>query len=103
MSSPYELLVIFEPDQNETEVLKLVDRMLSDAKATSVDRDVWGLRTLAYAINGQTRGRYVIYTSLLDQQSVKGLRNELQVKQDEIMRFMLTKQEEVSTRSGGGD
>ncbi len=86
----YELLVIMNPDLEETAAIDLVERLLTDTEATLANREVWGLRTLAYPINRQNRGRYILFrVNIDDPTKLTTLQQELLIHQDEIMRFSL--------------
>lgn len=54
---------ILSPKQTDKEIEKLLKEIketLTENGFTVVDEDVWGMRDLAYAIKGNTRGYYVV-------------------------------------------
>lgn len=53
---PYPLL-----QKDEQKVLNDVESLLAEAGGVQVSRDVWGRRGLAYPIEGNTEGVYVVY------------------------------------------
>ncbi|THV40510.1 30S ribosomal protein S6 [Glycomyces buryatensis] len=59
----YELMVIFEPNIEETQIGPTLDKFLKGVKDAggSVDKtDVWGRRRLAYEINKNSEGIYAV-------------------------------------------
>jgi small subunit ribosomal protein S6 len=60
---PYELMVILDPGIDERTVAPSIEKFLSViTKADGVieSTDIWGKRRLAYEINKQTEGIYVV-------------------------------------------
>lgn len=60
---PYETLIIFDPDSEETAVTAVLDRVADAIKADGgavgeVDR--WGKRTFAYELRHKREGYYVL-------------------------------------------
>lgn len=60
----YEAVVIFSVKNGEDKVPALVEKFKSliEANGTLDSVDEWGKRKLAYAINYETEGYYVLYT-----------------------------------------
>jgi small subunit ribosomal protein S6 len=60
---PYETMMIFDPEVEETQVQEVLDRALEVVRSNGgtpgvVDR--WGRRTLAYEMNHKREGNYVV-------------------------------------------
>lgn len=60
----YEAVVIFSVKNGEDKIPALVEKFKSliEANGTLDSVDEWGKRKLAYAINYETEGYYVLYT-----------------------------------------
>ena len=60
----YEAVVIFSMKQGEEAIKALVEKFgaLIEKNGTLESVDEWGKRTLAYEINDETEGYYVLYT-----------------------------------------
>lgn len=65
LSAKYEVMVVFSLKNGEEATKALIEkfkeRITKNAEAVEVNED-WGKRKLAYAINDETEGYYVIYT-----------------------------------------
>lgn len=59
----YEAMVVFSTNAGEEAVASLVAKFkdMIEANATLTGVDEWGKRKLAYAINYETEGYYVLY------------------------------------------
>lgn len=60
---PYEIMIILDPEVDERNVQGTLDKFLTvitDGKGTVDTVDIWGRRRLAYEINKQTEGIYVV-------------------------------------------
>ena len=64
LSANSEALYIIDPRKNEEDTAALVEKFkaLAESNATQVEVDEWGKRHLAYPINDQTEGYYVMLT-----------------------------------------
>lgn len=61
----YELVVVFNASKNKEEIDALtafVDKTIAVSGGTNVVKDVWGEKDLAYLINKQSKGYYILYT-----------------------------------------
>ncbi len=60
----YEAMVVISTKQSEEEIKALVEKFADIIKenATLESVDEWGKRVLAYEINDETEGYYVLYT-----------------------------------------
>ena len=60
----YESMVVISTKQDEEAIKGLVEKFSSliSANGTLVSVDEWGKRKLAYMINKETEGYYVLYT-----------------------------------------
>ncbi len=64
LNGNYEALFVIDPRKNEEETTALIEKFkaLAEANGTNVEMDDWGSRTLAYPIDDQTTGHYVLMT-----------------------------------------
>ena len=88
----YELVCIIHPDLDETAFKALIEKVsgwVTEA-AGSVDKvDVWGRRRMAYYINKQREGQYVLLHLSMDPSATASLERNLRF-QESVMRSMLT-------------
>jgi small subunit ribosomal protein S6 len=59
----YELMMIVDPEIEDSSVRKLVEnylKVITDGKGTVDKNDFWGRRKLAYEINDKSEGVYVV-------------------------------------------
>jgi small subunit ribosomal protein S6 len=60
---PYEIMIILDPDLEETKVGPTLDKffkVVTDAQGTVDNRDIWGKRRLAYDILKRSEGIYAV-------------------------------------------
>ncbi|HRN86469.1 MAG TPA: 30S ribosomal protein S6 [Candidatus Dojkabacteria bacterium] len=87
----YELMLILKPMLTEdirANVLKKIDEYVTKAGGKITKEDIWGKRHLAYIIEGNEEGYYVVYNLELDKSKVTELQNKLKFMND-ILRFLL--------------
>ncbi len=88
----YELVCIVQPDLDETAFNEVVDRVKSwvDDAGGKVDKvDVWGKRKLAYLIQKQREGQYVLFNISLPPEASQELEHNIRFLEP-VMRHMLT-------------
>ena len=88
---PYETMVIFDPEVEESQVQAVLDRALDVVRTNggtpgSVDR--WGRRTLAYEMNHKREGYYVVAGFSAEPKASAELDRFL-VLADEVMRHKI--------------
>lgn len=89
----YELCILYPFPLNqkeETEILKGVEELLSEAGAKTIMKDVWGRRGLAYPIGGFREGSYVIYYLDMEPGKLKELDNQLRIMKG-VLRHLVVK------------
>ena len=92
----YELMFIVHPELEESAFNDLVERInswITDSGDQVEKVDQWGKRRLAYPIQKQTDGQYVLMKLKLEPTSCSELEHNLGL-QEPIMRFLLTADEE---------
>ena len=88
----YELMFIVHPEQDETEFNEVVEKVkgwITDSGGQVDNLDLWGKRRLAYPIQKQLEGQYVLMNTQLDPTFCSDLEHNLGL-QEPVMRFLLT-------------
>lgn len=85
---PYEAMIIFDPDAEESAVTAVLDRGLELVRSNggvpgSVDR--WGKRTLAYEVRKKREGYYVLFEYTAEPPATAELDRHLTLS-DEVIR-----------------
>ena len=89
----YELLFILHPDLDEDAVSESVAKVSSwiTESGGNVDKvDLWGKRQLAYPIQKQKDGQYILIEAQMEPSFGAELERNLRF-QEQVMRFLLTK------------
>jgi small subunit ribosomal protein S6 len=92
----YELVVIISPDQEETALNALIDKIkgwITDGGGQIDSVDNWGKRRLAYLIRKQREGVYVIFKVQMPAAQTAVLEHNLRL-QEVIMRFLITRMDQ---------
>jgi small subunit ribosomal protein S6 len=90
----YETLTVLHPDLGEAGAKEHVERMraiLEGGGAEIKKVDEWGLRELAYAIQKQHRGIYVLLEYRSEPRNVWELERQLKLN-DQVLRFVSVRQ-----------
>jgi small subunit ribosomal protein S6 len=88
-------MFIVHPEQDESEFNELVDKVkgwITDSGGQVDNLDLWGKRRLAYPIQKQVEGQYVLMNTQLDPAFCSDLEHNLGL-QEPVMRFLLTAEE----------
>jgi small subunit ribosomal protein S6 len=88
----YELLFIVHPEVDESAFNELLDKVkgwIKDSGGQVDNVDLWGKRRLAYPIQKQIEGQYVLINTQLDPAYCSDLEHNLGL-QEPIIRFLLT-------------
>ena len=88
----YELVCIIHPDLDETAFKEAVDDIkgwITEAGGTVDKEDVWGKRKLAYLIQKQREGQYVLLTISMPPDTTAELERKIRFLEP-VMRHMLT-------------
>jgi len=95
----YELIVIVRTLASDEEVNQAIDQIIAyveldeQGKVTNVDRKTFGRRRLAYEIDGQREGNYVVIHAEIQPDYVLELETELKLF-DPVLRHLLVRAEE---------
>ena len=88
----YELVCIIHPDLDETAFKDAVDSIkgwIAEAGGTVDKEDVWGKRKLAYLIQKQREGQYVLFNIAIPADATRELERKIRFLEP-VMRHMLT-------------
>lgn len=86
----YEMMVILDPtlsDADSKETIKIITKIVKDAKGKVTKEDIWGEKKLAYKINGSQTGFYCLFDLELDGTKIKTLNGTLNLEKN-IWRYM---------------
>jgi len=89
----YELVFIVPPDAEGDELSAVVDTvegLVKRVDGTVARVDPWGLRRLAYPIQGQWEGQYVLMVLEMEPQSVSELERSLKLN-EQVMRHLVVR------------
>jgi small subunit ribosomal protein S6 len=89
----YEAMIIAKADLPEAELSKLTSRwenIIGTDGGEIIRKDNWGVRKLAYPINKQSRGYYVVYDVATTQENIKELDRVLKLDEG-VLRSMVIK------------
>ena len=92
----YELMFIVHPELDESafnDVVEKVKSWITDSGGQVDNVDLWGKRRLAYPIQKQLEGQYVLFNTHMEPTFCSDLEHNLGL-QEPIMRFLLTAEEE---------
>ncbi len=92
----YELMFIVHPELDDSAFNEIVDKVkswITDSGGQVENVDLWGKRTLAYPIQKQVEGQYVLINAQLEPSFCSDLEHNLGL-QEPVMRFLLTADEE---------
>ncbi len=92
----YELMFIVHPELDESAFNDLVEKVkgwITDSGGQVDNVDLWGKRRLAYPIQKQLEGQYVLFNTQMEPPFCSDLEHNLGL-QEPIMRFLLTAVEE---------
>lgn len=87
----YELMYVLTPTLNEEGLKEMNERIQSmiSAQSEDVSVDDWGMRQLAYEIEDQREGYYVVVTFKAAPEFPKEVERVLRIN-DKVLRFLLT-------------
>ena len=96
----YECTFIARPDLSKSDVDKLADTMTAVIEKNGgkvVKREYWGLKTMAYEINKNRKGHYVMLGVEGGGAAIDAVRHEIRIT-EEILRGMEIKVEKLESK-----
>ena len=97
MKRNYELMLVLSPELDENALESLIDRIkrfLDNAQADVLNFKSWGLRRMAYMIQGQREGRYYLVHFAGESENCSELERNL-ILSEGILRHLLTRAEYI--------
>ncbi len=93
----YEVTIIIQPQLEEEARVQLIERIsgILAPEATDEDKpvvDEWGMRRLAYPIEKNKEGYYVLYDAVLDPTRIGEIERTLQYIED-VLRYLVVRKE----------
>lgn len=90
----YEMLYIISAKQTEEQreaIIAKVQKMVEDRSGSVEKIDKWGMRKLAYPIQFQNEGFYVLMNFELNPLEVRGLENALNIMEPIVRKMIVSK------------
>ncbi|MBE9114329.1 30S ribosomal protein S6 [Lusitaniella coriacea LEGE 07157] len=90
MSNNYEMMYVLRPDMSDDRINAAIDKyrdFLAERGATDIQIQVWGRRRLAYEIQRQQDGIYVLVNYKADGQQVVPLERAMRLG-EEVIRYL---------------
>jgi len=95
----YETVFIARQDLSDAQVKELTDgyvKIIEDASGKIHKIENWGLRNLAYRINKNRRGHYVMIESDVEAPAIHEMERTMRLNEN-ILRYMSIREDELST------
>jgi len=89
----YEAVLVLSPEATEDEIaatIQKIEEVISEHGGDVVEKEIWGLKKLAYKINGFTEGNYVLVKFSLNAGGVAELNTSLNMSED-VIRFLVSR------------
>ncbi|MES2215146.1 MAG: 30S ribosomal protein S6 [Pseudomonadota bacterium] len=96
--SLYELVFIIRQDVSSSDVDRITEdfsKIIKTAGGSIIKNEYWGLRTLAYEINNNKKGHYILLGFETDAATINELDRKMKLSED-VIRFMVHNVEEIS-------
>ena len=90
----YEMLYIISAKQTEEQreaLIAKVQKMVEDRKGSVENIDKWGMKKLAYPIQFQNEGFYVLMNFEVDPLEIRGLENALNIIEPIVRKMIVSK------------
>lgn len=89
--SPYEIMIILDPDVDEErqqEMLERVQSIIRDAGGEIDHVNDWGRRKLGYAMDKKADGKYVIVTCSATVEGLREAERVMAINKEVVIRYM---------------
>lgn len=93
----YENVFIARQDLSASQAETLGDeyaKLIEEKGGKITKRENWGLRTLAYKINKNRKGHYVLFNMEADAAAVNEMERQMRLNED-VLRYLTTRLEEL--------
>lgn len=94
----YELVVVFDPDLDESAVsaqMEKIEAVVAAHDGTIEKKDIWGKKQLAYPIRKRSYGTYVVVVISGNNALVAELTRQLRIN-DAVLRFLFVKKDKFA-------
>lgn len=94
----YETVFIARQELSQSQVAELTEqytKIIKDAGGKIHKTEDWGLRTLAYRINKNRKGHYVLIESDVAYEAIAEVERNMRLSED-ILRYMTIKEDQLS-------
>ena len=94
----YETVFIARKDLSDAQVKSLTEKFcafIKDAGGKIHKTENWGLRTLAYRIQKNRRGHYVLIESETASEAIQEMERNMRIEED-VLRYMTVREEALS-------
>lgn len=91
----YELMLTINPEietENIDIIVERISGIITDQNGEVVNVDKWGKRKLAYEVNGNTEGFYVVIVFKADNEAITEIDRVLKIT-EEVLRFLLVRRD----------
>ena len=95
----YENIFIARQELGDKEIEKTIEnykKILEKNKANLVDTELWGLRNLAYKIEKNKKGRYIVLKIDGNGQAIQELERNMRIDEN-IIRYLSLKTDSINT------
>ncbi len=95
----YETIIIVRQDVSSADIDTMTEEFISILKNNNseiIKTEYWGLRNLAYDINNNKKGHYILLGTKSSNPSIKELERKLKFTQD-VIRYMTLKVDSMNT------
>lgn len=92
----YELVYVLQPTLDEQSIVAInerVEQIVTSGNGTMTTTELWGRRTLAYPINKQFEGHYVMQQFSMDPTKVGEIDRVLRLNEN-VMRYLVLRTDE---------
>ncbi len=91
----YELMLTINPEietENIDIIVERISGIITNQNGEVVNVDKWGKRKLAYEVNGNTEGFYVVIVFKADNEAITEIDRVLKIT-EEVLRFLLVRRD----------
>lgn len=93
----YEVTIVLQPqleDNARSALIERISEMLTPGAAENEkpERDIWGMRRLAYPIRNFSEGYYVLFHAAIDPARIREIERNLQYIED-VLRYLVVRKD----------
>ncbi|RKZ30997.1 30S ribosomal protein S6 [bacterium] len=102
----YELATIFDPEIDESDLpnhISGLEDIVVNAGGKMINKEIWGLKDLAYPIKKRVSGYYVFYQFVAPHEAPHKIRDAIRLREDVIRQMTIVRDEFPEPMEGGED